>query len=678
MNANRRLFLYSTALAGLLLLLASALVLVRQYASDLLGKPSAATVPAGLTLPLLVVALIGLIAWVVPWGIANHAARPLTMAGAVERASPARKAYLYAGQFAALAAIVIQAGLALRALFLPMLDGATAELKAWLAAPVSLAAACIVALVFWGYLRWETVRDGDFGHEPDRGANWRRAYVYLAALVGSFLAIAGAGELLRTLLTVLNGGTGIASWQGRVANSLAALIVGAPLALLTWGRADRQAVNAPAAEVHALSRVALRYGGLFAGTVVTLFSLGYLLDQLFLFILRRPFGPYWTPAVAYSPVALITWLSCAGGVRQDVALAGEGPQTATIRRLGRYTIVAAALAAFWFGLTQFVRLILLGLLGVQPADPAAAALLQEQFARTAALALVGAPAWWGHWWSQQARARIPGTTGHAERASALRRGYLYAIILIGACIALASLGFGAFLALNGQVAGVAGLRAGAATAGAAALIALLWAISHALTLRGDDRWLIADSRLQIADGREQMADEVPATNRGPRSFQREALPALAEVLNPQPAVVSQRPSATVVVIDGADGAVGTALLSVLHRAMPAAVFWPMGLNAAAQVAMLNALGAGTPPAVPPDALARAIAILGPSDITMSGGLDGEVTDELAAALAGSSARLLLLPPRDPRLRWVAAPDWPLERWVENAVIEVSGLLTMDD
>ena len=33
--------------------------------------------------------------------------------------------------------------------------------------------------------------------------------------------------------------------------------------------------------------------------------------------------------------------------------------------------------------------------------------------------------------------------------------------------------------------------------------------------------------------------------------------------------------------------------------------------------------------------------------------------------------LLLLPPRDSRLRWVAAPDWPLEQWIENAVIEIA-------
>ncbi len=38
-------------------------------------------------------------------------------------------------------------------------------------------------------------------------------------------------------------------------------------------------------------------------------------------------------------------------------------------------------------------------------------------------------------------------------------------------------------------------------------------------------------------------------------------------------------------------------------------------------------------------------------------------------MAVSPARVLLLPPRDARLRWVAAPDWPVEHWIGYAVEE---------
>jgi hypothetical protein len=38
-------------------------------------------------------------------------------------------------------------------------------------------------------------------------------------------------------------------------------------------------------------------------------------------------------------------------------------------------------------------------------------------------------------------------------------------------------------------------------------------------------------------------------------------------------------------------------------------------------------------------------------------------------VAAGPGRKLLLPPRELSLRWVAAPDWSEERWIENAVIE---------
>ena len=474
--------------------------MVRKGADSLLGGPPVGAALGDLAWPLLIAGIIGLIAWAASWGIAGRAARPLTIAGGVERGSSARKAYLYLGQLAALAAVVIQAGLALRDLFLSASGRGLMEPVTGGDALVAQAAGIIVALLFWGYLRWETVRDGDFGREPGRAANWRRAYVYLAAMSGSVLAVGGAGELLRTLLTALNGGPGSAPWQARAAAALAALVVGALLALLAWGRANALASYAPAIENNALSRVALRYAGLFFGTVVTLITLGYLLDGILRFVLRQPFGPYWPAAMAYLPAGVITWLACAGGIQRDVAAGSERGRTGAIRRSVRYILAALALAAFWFGLAESVRLILLGAVGVAPADPAVAATWWERFTRATALILIGAPAWWGHWWSLQVRAGSAGPAGRAERASAVRRVYLIAVALAGACIGLAALGFGAFLALNWQSVGATGVRAVGATAGAAASVSLIWAAAHFLMVRGDGRWLIADGKGQAAAG----------------------------------------------------------------------------------------------------------------------------------------------------------------------------------
>jgi hypothetical protein len=141
-----------------------------------------------------------------------------------------------------------------------------------------------------------------------------------------------------------------------------------------------------------------------------------------------------------------------------------------------------------------------------------------------------------------------------------------------------------------------------------------------------------------------------------------------------PAELGAGGGAAVAVVDGGDGRIGALLIDALRRQLPQVNLWPVGLNDAAQEAMDGALGLPVLPDVPLDALEQAMAILGPNDIVIPGGLSGEVPPELAAAVVESPARKILLPSEDPRLRWVAAPAWSAERWVQKAVAEVAGLL----
>lgn len=685
MSRTRRLYFYAAAAVGFLALLAGAVFTARHAAvAWISGRPSAALSPetgAGLWLLL---AAGGLAVWLGHWIPANRAARGLTMAAATERGSFPRKAYLYLGRFAALLALLAGAFLAIRAALLWLTGG-----NATLGQAILSAAGAFPALVAWAYLRWETARDDDLGREPGAAVYLRRAYAYFFAALGLVLAFSGTGELLRSVASLLARPLDAAApWRDVLANATAALIVGLPLTLLAWRFANRAAQAAPAVEMNTWSRVLLRYLALLVGASVTLVSASYLGERLVLLFLRLQRGLLaglpglaaldWTYALAYLPPAVILWASFADGIQEDVALGGEAPWTATIRRLVRYSIAAVTLAAFWFGLVEFARLILQVVLGSSTGGPAFAAEWWLRFARATALVLVAAPAWWGHWWSQQVRARRPGPAGHVERACLIRRVYLWAVVLVGAATTMAALGFAAFLAVNWQVAdALGGVRAAVAGAIAAALVSLFWALTHGVVLRGDERWLAAEAPAAVAPV-EPVAAKVAGpvvepgmptvVTAGPRRYRREDLAAWASGVG---LPITQRP---LVVVDGADGAVGAALIAALRRALPDMPLWPIGLNAAAHVAMLNALGGGMAPVVPPDALGRALAILGPADILLPGGLNGDVTAELAAAVADSSARVLLLPPRDPRLRWVAAPDWPLTRWVENTVIEVTNTL----
>jgi Domain of unknown function (DUF5671)/Domain of unknown function (DUF3842) len=684
---GRRVILYAVALIGLLITLASLLVLsaeaIRLWSSGFavarvgmsLARGSAGWIGLGLA---------GLTLWAVGWFPANGRARQLTVAGAAERASTLRKAYLYTGQLVTLGVGLTEAGLMVAALLRRPLELPAGDLTPWPGWALARAAGALIALLAWGHLRWVTVHDGDFGHEFGRAANWRRAYFYLGALAGFALVIAGAIGYLRAMLGLVSSELltafsaspspvpAAAAWRGPIVTSVTGLVIGIPVAILIWGTASRLAAGAPVREYGALSRVSLLHAGLIFGTLASLTSTAYLLQQGLLVVTGGPAStglawPNLITAMVCLPVGAVSWLAFASAARHTVALSHETPGSVSIRRFTFYLLAAAGLAAFWFGLTQLLRVILAGGAGFP---------VLGLFSLGAALVLVGAPAWWAYWWPRQVRARQAGLQGAAERNSAARKIYLYGVIAAATVALVLSL-----MALVLQVAGgsvanaaVAGGAAGALAGGG---IALFWLITYLLVLQGDRRWEAAgrpSPSAPPAPAAALLAEPAPpdaAIAPGSRQFRREELAALAASPAFTAPAKTPRP---VIVIDGGNGSLGAGLLAALRRALPEVLLWPVGLNPNAQAVMLAALGNTAPTAVPSDALARAAAIVGPSDLLLPGGMGGEVHTQLLADVAASQARLILLPPRDPRLRWVAAPDWPDERWIENAVIEVSNVV----
>ena len=612
--------------------------------------------------------------------------------------STTRKAFLYTGQAAALAACVVEAASLVHNLLAGFVgissEGATTSPDRLLPG----AAGALAALAIWAFLRWMTVRDGDFGREDGRAANWRRAYFCAAILAGSLMAIIGSVQLIRAMLALagqilltglqqestlyvvaapLHDSANRVYFPGldSVASSLTSVIIGVPLAGVAWRQANRLAARAPEAEYNAMSRVLpLRVGDLVA-TFATLGSLAYVVHYALTVLLGQPQGALadlWektliTP-LAVLPVGLVCWLSLAGALAIGTARGGESPDAAAVRRLHFYLGAALGLCAFWLGATELVRLILLALARGSNASLPPLTQAVARFSLGATLLLVGAPAWWGHWWPLQLRSRQRGPEGVAERTFPLRRLYLYGVVVAAAIVVLLSMAIALFR--------FAGWRMGNTPGGdptvtlaeplAAAVVAACWWIMHA-ALIGDDNRLLAHDRATQA----RVVAEEPATARNPRSYQREDLMALAAASGLAVTRAAPRP---VVVIDGHDGALGASLLVALRAALPDAVLWPVGLNPAAHAAMLAALVDRPPLAAPADAVARAAVILGPSDIAMPGGLGGEVGPDLASAIAASSAPVLLLPPRNPQIRWVAAPDWPLERWIEHAVAEAADIV----
>jgi len=497
-----------------------------------------------------------------------------------------------------------------------------------------------------------------------------RSGAYVVATVGQLATLASTIMLSRLLVRL---GVGRAA----PAEALFELTTGAGagwfwlslIAAAVWGGAwllaerpalrQAQDIARPGARDLA-GRLALLYIGQMAALAAVLLQVILLIALLL--TQARPAGSATQAAelAAGAVLALAFWGFLRWNAAQDGAFGDETAAGANWPRLYYYGGAAVTLALFLIGLMELLRIIVGGVMGIAATDVALAA-NRARFAQAAAFAVTAAPAWWALWWAQQTRAAESSEAGLAERRATLRRFYLYAVVFVTAVAFFFGLGMSIFGTIIGRDLAIV------ITWAPIALIALVCLTGHLLTLRADERALAEASARDF--GRPARADvaapdgRIAAATAQPRHFSHAAL---------SPAPLPARPP-IILVVDGRDGALGAKLMVALAAGLPHAILWPLGLNAAAHVALLNALG-GAPPAVPADAPARAALIVGPSDMLIPGGLAGEVTADLAAAIADSPAAKLLLPPRNPAFRWVAAPAWPVERWVENAVIEAANAL----
>ena len=103
--------------------------------------------------------------------------------------------------------------------------------------------------------------------------------------------------------------------------------------------------------------------------------------------------------------------------------------------------------------------------------------------------------------------------------------------------------------------------------------------------------------------------------------------------------------ANILIIDAQGGGVGRLLVSAIRQELPGAVLMAVGGNSAATAAMLKAgadQGATGENAVEV-ACRRADVILGPIGIVIADSMLGEITPKMAAAVAQSSAKRILIP-----------------------------------
>ena len=128
----------------------------------------------------------------------------------------------------------------------------------------------------------------------------------------------------------------------------------------------------------------------------------------------------------------------------------------------------------------------------------------------------------------------------------------------------------------------------------------------------------------------------------------------------------------ILVIDGQGGGIGKQLISAIKQEIPSAFITAVGTNSAAAMNMLKA-GAdegasGENPVIV--GCRKAEIIVGPMGIVIADSMLGEITPKMAAAVAQSSAKRILIPYNQCGNVIVGIPNGTMSALIRMAVDEI--------
>ena len=391
---------------------------------------------------------IGLITWLIHWGLANRPVRRGDDNSLVERRSGIRKLFLYAVLLVSALDLTFSAAGLVGDLLRALLGQLTPAgiISGSIVQPL---ARIVIAGAVWFYYARVAGADRQLVPEAGAGAKLRRWYVYILSGVGLFLFLFATAGLLQTLweaVIVPSGAVSVGErWlAGAVAGRLGSLAAGLALWALAWRWSNGwfALAGGPDLERHSVLRKTYLYLVIAVAVGWTVSNLGFILYRLLRTVLIpvTAASGWWGVVhdlggpLATALVLGVAWFYHAHVVEREARLAGERRRQAAIRWLYQYLVALVGGVTLSTGLAGTMATLVD--LAVQPGAVRPTRWWEDRISLFATLVIIGLPLWFAFWGRLQRESGDP-----LARQSLVRRIYMF---LIFGLAVLTLLGSGAF------------------------------------------------------------------------------------------------------------------------------------------------------------------------------------------------------------------------------------------
>ncbi len=452
----------------------------------------------------------------------------------------------------------------------------------------------LILAVLWFYHYRLTVNNP---HTVGAMQTARRFYMFGFAAAGLAMMTSAIILLLRWIL-IDAGRTAVLSTNATLPAGLTRLLIGLILWFIFWRWAQQLFRQPDKNEQASTLRKFYLYVVIFVTALTAVANATGILANILLRLLGQPSqGGDIREPIIYIIVSAILWFYHANVLQQDIRASQELSKQSAIRRIYWYLIASLGLTAFLVGFGGNISVLIHSISNSFIAE------LREQMAWFTAALVAGLPLWLLPWRQAQAAAMATDEAGEDERASIVRKIYLYFFIFVATMTMLGSAVYIVYRLVSLMLGATTTNNLGAelSHAIAYALMAVAVWVYHGTILRNDNR---SQSTLHLPD------------------------------------------SLRVVIVDEENGRIGQPILQALQQALPFATLQAVGFPTAANNQTLEPI------------FAEAELIISPWPINPN-------STEMTTAVLHSPAHKLFIPAISESWEWIGIEQWNLKKVVKE-------------